>query len=77
MITKDEFTKHYAQDSGLTLDEFHSYFKVIPCIDCDYADCKGWQVVSKDFQAWKTFSGTRSEYDERNREWAKKMGVDL
>ena len=46
-ISKIEFERNYASSSGMTMKEFRSLgLFAIPC-DCEYINCKGWQMSSK------------------------------
>ena len=45
-ITKDEFAKEYAQNSGMSVEEVLKTQIVLPCT-CDYEGCPGWAMVSK------------------------------
>ena len=48
-ITKEQFVKEYARGSNMTLEQLKKIRIPIPC-DCDYEECKGWQMVNpKDY----------------------------
>jgi hypothetical protein len=47
-ITADEFERHYAERSGLTVDELRVYGRVVVRCRCDDPKCEGWASVSKE-----------------------------
>ena len=44
-MTKDEFEKEYAEKSGMTVEELHKKGQYAKECDCEYENCKGWQMV--------------------------------
>ena len=47
MLTKEEFEKEYAENSNLTVEELHGLGLYVEPCDCDYLDCKGWEMIFK------------------------------
>lgn len=45
-MTKDEFEKEYARKSGMTVEELHKMGLYAKECDCEYNNCKGWQMVN-------------------------------
>lgn len=46
-MTKEEFISMYLKNSGLTQEDYIKYkMEAIPC-DCDYDNCKGWQMKTQ------------------------------
>jgi hypothetical protein len=44
-MTKEEFEKQYAKNSGIPLERLKALgLQGEPC-DCDYEGCQGWQTV--------------------------------
>ena len=46
MITKEEFKKFYADNSGITLEEYDEEFIAVPC-NCGEGGCQGWTTFRK------------------------------
>lgn len=47
MITKDEFFEGYASRSNRTVEQLEAQGMVaIPCNNCDYEECEGWQITT-------------------------------
>lgn len=44
-ISKEDFIQQCIEVDECTSEMFHDYFEVVPC-NCEYEDCKGWQVIS-------------------------------
>ena len=44
-MTKDEFEKEYARRSGLSVEELHKMKLCVKECNCEYKNCKGWQMV--------------------------------
>lgn len=45
-MTKEEFEAYYANNTKVTVEQLRTKYNraAIPC-DCDYEDCRGWQMV--------------------------------
>lgn len=44
-MTKEQFVREYAENSGLTEEEVLLHTIVLPC-HCTYPGCKGWAMVN-------------------------------
>lgn len=42
-MTKQEFEKQYAQNSGETVEGIREFYKAVPC-NCGDDICEGWQM---------------------------------
>ena len=67
-MTKDEFEAGYAERSGIMLERLHELGqRGVPC-QCDYADCKGWQMTTvRPYEEFRAELGLASDipYDDR------------
>jgi len=46
-ISKVKFIEQCVESNECTLEEFHDYFEIFPC-DCEYENCEGWQLITKE-----------------------------
>ena len=62
-MTKEEFEQGYAERSGMTVERLHELgLGGVPC-NCDYEDCKGWQMINlEDYKEYCKVKG--KEYPE-------------
>lgn len=44
-MTKEEFVKKYAENSGLTVKKLYELGLYAEQCDCDEKGCKGWRMV--------------------------------
>ena len=45
-MTKDEFEKRYAENSGVSVSQLREMGLIaVPC-DCSYEGCHGWKMIS-------------------------------
>lgn len=47
--TKEEFTERWIHGSAFYAERVASgHYVAIPCLDCDYERCKGWQMLPRE-----------------------------
>lgn len=51
-MTKDEFIDYYANNSKVTRKFIIEHMDAYPC-ECDYENCRGWQMISQDSRLFK------------------------